>query len=164
MAQSKLRQLDEAFSLTKDIEAQSKNFRSNRLTTSSNIVLEDKDLSFGINDSEITNKDVLCGRGGMTNSHPGNVLFRHLVKQQKLRYGTSQKTEKGEIVRNIIQSIRQEHGRFLKKKDRNLWYEIGDDLAFQKTSQNLREGMAKLYRKGLEMPNNLLPEKSNKQT
>ena len=41
------------------------------------------------------------------------------------------------------------HGRFL-KKDGDNWYEIGDELALQKTSQTLREGLAKIYREGLK--------------
>mmetsp|Transcript_19317 Transcript_19317/g.29425 ORF Transcript_19317/g.29425 Transcript_19317/m.29425 type:complete len:92 (-) Transcript_19317:579-854(-) len=86
----------------------------------------------------------------MTNSHPGNVLYRKLVEQQKLRYGTCRKPEKGDIARNVIEHIRKRHGRFLKKRDRNFWYEIGDEMAFQKTSQTLREGLAKMYRNGVE--------------
>ena len=34
----------------------------------------------------LNNNDVLCGRGGRINSHPGNVQFRDLVQERKKDY------------------------------------------------------------------------------
>merc|ERR1719183_3491411 len=42
----------------------------------------------------ITNNDVLCGRGGLTNHHPGNILFRNLVKAKQPAYVRATKREK----------------------------------------------------------------------
>lgn len=101
--------------------------------------------------------DVLCGRGGRINSHPGNVHFRSLVDQHKRQYldpGTK-KAEKARIAASIVHAIRRLRqrddsgegvgeegagGRFLKEDPRTgHWIEIGDDKAIRKAGQALRE-------------------------
>lgn len=48
--------------------------------------------------------------------------------------------EKTHIAANIVWSVRQTNGRFLKlDKDTGSWFEIGDKAAFRKTGQALRE-------------------------
>jgi len=84
--------------------------------------------------------DVLSGRGGGTNVHPGNRNFRDLINLHRRAYLKARKNDKPAISRAIVRAIREKGGRFLKKKDRsNLWYEIGDDAAREKTSQALRQ-------------------------
>jgi len=84
--------------------------------------------------------DVLSGRGGGTNSHPGNRFFRNLINHHRDRYLRAKKNDKPHISRSIVNIIRNKNGRFLKKEDDDgLWYEIGDDLAREKTSQALRQ-------------------------
>lgn len=84
--------------------------------------------------------DVLCGRGGGTNVHPGNRRFRDLVNANRRAYLKAKKNDKPTISRSIVQAIRQMNGRFLKKDDaKDLWFEIGDDSAREKTSQALRQ-------------------------
>ena len=94
-----------------------------------------------IPDSNINDKDVLSGRGGGTNNHPGNKEFRSLVDQYRSEYVLSKKWAKREIARNIVESIRSKGGRFLKKEG-SVWHDIGDQKAREKTSQALREGLA----------------------
>ena len=94
-----------------------------------------------IPDSDISDKDVLSGRGGGTNNHPGNKEFRSLVDQYRSEYVLSKKWAKREIARNIVASIRSNGGRFLKKEGYG-WRDIGDQKAGEKTSQALREGLA----------------------
>ena len=94
-----------------------------------------------IPDCDINDKDVLSGRGGGTNNHPGNKEFRSLVDQYRSEYVLSKKWAKREIARNIVDSIRSDGGRFLKKEG-SMWYDIGDQKAREKTSQALREGLA----------------------
>eukprot|EP00978_Attheya_sp_CCMP212_P028510 scaffold98579_cov54-Attheya_sp.AAC.2 len=90
---------------------------------------------------EITDSDVLCGRGGMTNHHAGNVFFRKLVRMKQETYLQASKREKASVARDIVSFIRNMNppGRFL-KKDGNSWKDIGDRKAREKTSQALREG------------------------
>jgi len=84
--------------------------------------------------------DVLSGRGGGTNVHPGNRNFRDLINLHRRTYLKARKNDKPTISRAIVRAIRESGGRFLKKKEKsNLWYEIGDDAAREKTSQALRQ-------------------------
>ena len=87
------------------------------------------------------NNDVLCGRGGTV--HPGNEHFRKLVDQKKRLYLTARfKREKRLISSKIVDEIRNldPPGRFLlKDANSNLWRDIGDEKARDKTSQSARE-------------------------
>lgn len=84
--------------------------------------------------------DVLSGRGGGTNVHPGNRHFRDLINLHRRAYLKARKNDKPAISRAIVRSIRENNGRFLKRDENTgLWYEIGDDAAREKTSQALRQ-------------------------
>ncbi|KAL7537131.1 hypothetical protein ACHAXR_007608 [Thalassiosira sp. AJA248-18] len=87
--------------------------------------------------------DVLCGRGGGSNNHPGNESFRELVNEVKYPYVNCPKREKPLIARRIVEAVRNQTppGRFLSKDSKTgLWNDIGDGKAREKTSQALREG------------------------
>jgi len=93
--------------------------------------------------------DVLCGRGGATNSHAGNRSYRELVKKYKDKYLQAKKKQKPNVAAEVVDIIRtlDPPGRFLKKdKDTGFYLDIGDPRAKEKTSQALREG-APLIRK-----------------
>lgn len=95
--------------------------------------------------------DVMCGRGGGTNNHIGNIRFRQLVNGHKLRYLAATKSEKPMVSKEVVTIWRglQPPGRFLmqeKTKGGNgtsaitgEWYDIGDKKAREKASQCLRE-------------------------
>ena len=84
----------------------------------------------------------MCGRGGGSNSHPGNESFRDLVNDVKVLYVSCPKREKPLIARRIVEAVREQTppGRFLIKDITGLWNDIGDGRAREKTSQALREG------------------------
>jgi hypothetical protein len=87
--------------------------------------------------------DVLCGRGGGTNSFIGNQHWRMLVQSNKELYLALPKRQKMLLSLSIVQSIRSQDppGRFLQKDaETNLWFDVGDQKAQEKTSQALREG------------------------
>jgi hypothetical protein len=100
-----------------------------------------------------TEHDVLCGRGGGTNNHPGNVKFRNVINEYKLRYLAASKVEKPKVARDVIDAWRRldPPGRILARKgdskkgpgsvkaDGNVWYDVGDKKAREKASQCLRE-------------------------
>lgn len=92
--------------------------------------------------------DVLCGRGGSINSHPGNERFRQLVEKRKRVYLTARfKREKRLIASSIVSEIRglDPPGRFLQMdKASGLWKDIGEEKARDKTSQALRENAPKI--------------------
>jgi len=86
--------------------------------------------------------DVLCGRGGGINNHPGNVNYRSIVHIYKNDYNlATNKQVKSEIARTVIRKVRElkPPGRFLEKN--NLVYQVvSEEQAMKKTSQALREG------------------------
>jgi hypothetical protein len=91
-----------------------------------------------------TPHDVLFGRGGMTNQHPGNRRYRDVISLHRDDYKNALKTEKPHISRRIVRAIRcgDQPGRFLKKGEDGKWYDVGDHQAAEKTSQALREKTA----------------------
>jgi len=97
--------------------------------------------------------DVLCGRGGGTNSHPGNKYFREIVESRRLDYINAKKNrDKYVLTMDIVFQIRglNPPGRFISQdKHTNLWNDIGDKNARLKTSQAFREN-APVLKKQLE--------------
>mmetsp|Transcript_1863 Transcript_1863/g.2701 ORF Transcript_1863/g.2701 Transcript_1863/m.2701 type:complete len:320 (-) Transcript_1863:387-1346(-) len=90
---------------------------------------------------KVLENDVLCGRGGETNHHPGNVHYRTLVKEQQILYLKAKRRDKPRIARNIVETVRIRGGRFLKKHTGSgTWRDVGNNKAREKTSQALREG------------------------
>lgn len=95
--------------------------------------------------TEVMESDVLCGRGGETNHHPGNVKYRSLVKRYQPLYIVSKRRDKPRIAEKIVHTIRHRGGRFLKKDSHSLtWRDVGNTKAREKTSQALREGAPEL--------------------
>mmetsp|Transcript_2856 Transcript_2856/g.4458 ORF Transcript_2856/g.4458 Transcript_2856/m.4458 type:complete len:773 (-) Transcript_2856:288-2606(-) len=101
-----------------------------------------------------TEHDVLLGRGGGTNNHSGNVKFRQLVNEHKLRYLAASKVDKPKVARDVVKIWRgfTPPGRFLTrtgdvikkgagsvKAEGNCWLDVGDRKAREKASQCLRE-------------------------
>ena len=92
--------------------------------------------------SDVNSYDVLCGRGGGTNSQIGNRRFRKLVQEFQPTYLLARRKEKPLLARTIVLIIRKRGGRFLRKDDdTGALYEVGDTKAEAKTSQALREGL-----------------------
>lgn len=102
------------------------------------------------NDIVVQPNDVLCGRGGETNHHPGNIRYRSLVKAYQKLYLLAKRRDKPKIAQCIVVSVRGVNGRFLKRtKNANnaggsSWVDVGNVKAREKTSQALREGAPNL--------------------
>lgn len=91
---------------------------------------------------DVNTYDVLCGRGGGTNSQIGNKRFRKLVQEFQPTYLLARRKEKPLLARTIVLIIRKRGGRFLRKDDETgMLFEVGDAKAEAKTSQALREGL-----------------------
>ena len=91
--------------------------------------------------------DVLCSRGNAVKSHPGNKRFVQLVSDHQQKYATAgSKLEKSLIVSSIIDMIREAspEGGFVKLID-GIWWEVGDNLAREKTGQALRDRLHGKY-------------------
>ena len=129
--------------------------------------MQSQQQDFQLNDIDHPGvNDVMCGRGGGTNNHIGNVRFRQLVNGHKLRYLAASKVEKPMVAREVVQIWRNLNppGRFLaqdKSQGENaLWNDIGDKKAREKASQCLRERTADVvpFVKQLELHQKLLEE------
>jgi len=87
--------------------------------------------------------DVLSGRGGKSNHHIGNKVFRHLVTEMKPAYRSSKtRNEKASLVESLIEKVHRKGGRFLIESKGCLdpqWRLMTKVEARRKTSQALRE-------------------------
>jgi len=146
------------------------NLYSNEVLSSSSpvIIIDDEEpnnststSSTAINSSRIykepTNVDVLCGRGGKSNHHPGNDSYREKVETIQKEYKLcTNKDEKKHIVEAVIKDIESCGGNFLQKETKkqtqnnkrgngggngngSSWYVVDHSVAFQKVYQALRD-------------------------
>lgn len=84
--------------------------------------------------------DVICGRGKEVLRHPGNIRYRRLLERHGKAYdeASSDKVTKSRIVSSVIEEVRSrcDLGGFVKKDERSgRWYEVGDQVAREKTGQ-----------------------------
>lgn len=92
--------------------------------------------------TEINDNDVLLGRGGKSNHHPGNKQYRDEIKTMQQVYEKSEKDDKTVLSNTIIDSIDALGGRFLQKEkptDIGKWYIVNRKIARRKAAQALRE-------------------------
>ncbi len=90
---------------------------------------------------EVFNADVLCGRGGKSNHHPGNKRYRQVISQMKSGYRQiGNKTAKTDLSRAIVDHVYEYGGRFLRyEKAIGKFIVLTPSEARKKTSQALRE-------------------------
>jgi len=96
-----------------------------------------------------TINDVLSGRGGRINMHPGNIYYRRLVTNCKHSYvdKNTKILDKAKIADRIVTMVRKNNGRFLKEDAKSkYWKEIGDAKARKKAGQAMRENATKSRR------------------
>jgi hypothetical protein len=77
--------------------------------------------------------DVLFGRGGRSNHHQGNKLYREKVTEMQPHYKMCDKNEKTKVAQTIVDSITKEHyGRFLElDKEVDRWYIVPNIVVSQ---------------------------------
>ena len=92
--------------------------------------------------------DVLAGRGGKTNKHDGNVLFRAIVENNKMLYKACEKPYRPLVAKSIILCLERCHNpptRFLKQREiSGPYYELNQHAKLKKVCQALRENMKEL--------------------
>mmetsp|Transcript_951 Transcript_951/g.1177 ORF Transcript_951/g.1177 Transcript_951/m.1177 type:complete len:325 (+) Transcript_951:173-1147(+) len=95
-----------------------------------------------VSDDAIQEWDILSGRGGKSNHHPGNKRFRQVVDEMKSKYRTTNvKTDKTALSKAIVDYVEGYGGRFLTRKNgKPGHYRImAKAESRKKTSQALRE-------------------------
>mmetsp|Transcript_18705 Transcript_18705/g.36381 ORF Transcript_18705/g.36381 Transcript_18705/m.36381 type:complete len:442 (+) Transcript_18705:167-1492(+) len=99
-------------------------------------------LPASVSITQPTPADVICGRGGKANSHPGNVNFRAEALKLRSWYESSSKSEKFTISSLLVDFVREKGGRFLKRDAERPgnWLEADGNDVRKKASQALREG------------------------
>jgi hypothetical protein len=90
---------------------------------------------------DVKDNDILCGRGGKSNHHPGNKKYRLVVSRMKMNYRRmGSKMLKTDLSRAIVEHVYGYGGRFLKyDKDTSRYAVLSSAEARKKTSQALRE-------------------------
>jgi hypothetical protein len=91
---------------------------------------------------EITDCDVLLGRGGRSNHHPGNHFYLAKVAEKKVLYAKCKcKSEKTRVAQSVVDFINQERkGRFVElEKETGRWFIAANKAARTKVGQALRD-------------------------
>mmetsp|Transcript_26629 Transcript_26629/g.38582 ORF Transcript_26629/g.38582 Transcript_26629/m.38582 type:complete len:336 (-) Transcript_26629:152-1159(-) len=86
-----------------------------------------------------TDNDVMLGRGGLTNHHPGNKRYRREADKLKTKYMKSTKRQKFEVSEDLVKMVKAWGGRFLIREKNGNYYEATKEKARKKASQALRE-------------------------
>ena len=78
--------------------------------------------------------DVICGNRGSKESyrHTGNERYRVVIEMRLTRYSRSSRKEKSDIVKEIVDVVREYGGRFVRYEDGG-WIDIGNLRAREKT-------------------------------
>jgi hypothetical protein len=84
-----------------------------------------------------TPNDVLFGRGKAIKEHPANIALHRLAGERMLEYEMSSRYEKTVTASEIMATIKERHGRFLKMEGDN-WVEVNSEVAREKVSHVFR--------------------------
>ena len=102
-----------------------------------------------------TIKDVVAGRGGGSNSHPGNRAYWQIILPNRELYKKSQTNEdKTRVAQEIVDFTKSKSGRFLQKEKGvgERWFVLPDNIAMSKVRQALRDNyIPKWARQGLRV-------------
>lgn len=93
--------------------------------------------------------DVICGRGKKCYNHIGNERFRQRVLTFLDEYSKAKsKLDKSGVLSKVVQEVRQNSpsGGFVKQDANGAWFEVGDFLAREKTSQAFRDALHDRYK------------------
>ena len=118
------------------------------------VLLADSNLRTTTTDGQVIiphKHDVILGRGGLANTHAGNIRFRRLVDISKPMCVSASREQKHETALSIRMSLQALNppGRFLKRDNRQrCWTVVSDEKAItKKIKQNLREGVPQRRKK-----------------
>jgi hypothetical protein len=91
-----------------------------------------------------TPNDVLFGRGKAIKEHPANIVLYRLVGERMLEYEMSSKWEKTVTASEIMATVKERHGRFLKMAEGGNWVEVDSEVAREKVSHVFRSQRRRL--------------------
>jgi hypothetical protein len=82
-------------------------------------------------------RDVLFGKGTPIQNHVGNKKFRGLIADCQKRYEKAKKGEKLFLAQEIVDTVIESSGMFLKPEG-DVWLPVGDDAARRKAGNSFR--------------------------
>lgn len=100
------------------------------------------------------NFDVLFGKGSPVQNHRGNIKFRGLIADCRKAYEKADKDKKRRIIEEIVSTVRQSSGLFLRADGNGSWIDVDDKAACMKVGSLFRtlrfnnDGGGKAKRKG----------------
>lgn len=100
-------------------------------------------------DFQPTEDDVICGRGKKCYAHIGNDRFRQRVTGMLDDYRKAKsKLDKSKVLSDVVEQVRANspRGGFVKQDSKGRWFEVGDFLAREKTSQAFRDALHENYK------------------
>ena len=98
----------------------------------------------------VTDLDVLLGKGGCRQKHPGNAKLSELIELKRSVYQQcSDRFEKSKVSFSIVREIKASGGRLLKRRGKTgdaCWFEISDKEARDAISHRLRNAIPRRLR------------------
>jgi hypothetical protein len=99
------------------------------------------DVKTYIAESEPKDSDVVCGRGGRSNHHPGNKACYLVMFGRRAEYracGTD--TEKTKIAQEVVDFVHNQNGRYVQlDRETGRWFILPLKIALDKAKQGLRD-------------------------
>jgi hypothetical protein len=89
--------------------------------------------------SDVSDNDVLCGRGRGLENHPGNIAFRRRIRKYVDRYDKASRQEKGVMLLCVSRQMRADSIRFYKRGSDGEWGELNENETKQKIGHALRD-------------------------
>lgn len=92
--------------------------------------------------------DVICGRGNQCRDHHGNIFFRKVIEKNLANYLRAKtKSDKSNVVSQIVDAVRQEGGAFVRIEESNeRWCLVSERALREKVGQSLRDVLHTQYR------------------
>jgi hypothetical protein len=89
--------------------------------------------------NSLQDNDVICGKGRLVHSHPGNKQFRRLIHFRRESYQTAHlRDDKKQITNSVIEAIHRLGGRFVKMDESGQYTQVSDEYQYEKVSHALR--------------------------
>jgi hypothetical protein len=94
-----------------------------------------------IEESQPRDSDVVSGRGGRSNHHPGNKACWLVILSRRPPYKACETpAKKNEIAQGVVDFVHQQGGRYVQlDTDNGRWFILPDAVALEKAKQGLRD-------------------------
>ena len=118
----------------------------------------------------ITDMDVLLGRGGASNHHPGNLQYRKHILMHQQEYKLLENSAKTQMSIDVVEWVKWRGGRFLKRDDDGMFVAevpalpgcISQGNTRKEALQNIQEAIT-VYLESLKAHNEPIPPPINEE-